>query len=225
MSISPTFREVDKTHNRARISGSEFDKALLGNKCWLESADRSRTELAVSRWTRDPSEGDQLLINRCTGPTLDVGCGPGRLVAALTSKGIACLGVDSSATAVDLTRKRGGLALRRDVFAQLPGEGRWKHVLLADGNVGIGGDPAMLLRRIRRLIRHDGSILLEVDPPGQGIRREKVRLTTIHHQPGSWFNWSWLGMDALADVAKSVQLEISWATRHGARWFAELMIR
>ena len=31
--------------------------------------------------------------------------------------------------------------LRRDLFAPLPGEGRWHHVLLADGNIGIGGDP------------------------------------------------------------------------------------
>ena len=42
--------------------------------------------------------------------------------------------------------RRGGAALRRDVFAPLPGEGRWYTALLADGNVGIGGDPVALLQ-------------------------------------------------------------------------------
>ena len=58
------------------------------------------------------------------------------------------------ALGVDISRGGGGPVpaprvpmLRRDLFAPLPGEGRWEHVLLADGNIGIGGDPARLLRR------------------------------------------------------------------------------
>ena len=31
----------------------------------------------------------------------------------------------------------------------VPGEGRWHTALLADGNIGIGGDPVALLRRVR----------------------------------------------------------------------------
>ena len=42
--------------------------------------------------------------------------------------------------------------VRRDVFARVPGEGRWVRMLVADGNVGIGGDPAMLLARTARLL-------------------------------------------------------------------------
>ena len=41
----------------------------------------------------------------------------------------------------------GGPALVRSVFETLPGEGRWDTVLLMDGNIGIGGDPAALLGR------------------------------------------------------------------------------
>ena len=37
--------------------------------------------------------------------------------------------------------RRGVAALRRNVFDPLPGEGRWDTVLLADGNIGIGGAP------------------------------------------------------------------------------------
>ena len=44
-------------------------------------------------------------------------------------------------------------ALRRDVFEPLPGTGRWQTVLLADGNVGLGGDPLRVLRRAAELLR------------------------------------------------------------------------
>ena len=83
----------------------------------------------------------------CTGPTIDLGCGPGRLVARLVERGVPALGVDQSATAVGLARRSGAPALRRDVFEPLPGTGRWQTVLLADGNVGLGGDPWRVLRR------------------------------------------------------------------------------
>ena len=50
--------------------------------------------------------------------------------------------------AVAQTPDRGVAAIRRNVFDALPGEGRWRTALLADGNIGIGGDPAALLRRL-----------------------------------------------------------------------------
>jgi hypothetical protein len=53
-------------------------------------------------------------------------------------------------------------ALCRDVYAApLPGEGRWRRVLLADGNIGIGGDPPRLLRRCRRLAGAAGLRVLD----------------------------------------------------------------
>ena len=106
--------------------------------------------------------------DRCAGPTLDVGLRPGpargraRPAPAATRSG-----VDICAEAVRQARRRGAAALRGDVFAPLPGEGGWRSVLLADGNIGIGGDPDRLLRRCaRRCCRRGGAILVEVDPPG-----------------------------------------------------------
>jgi hypothetical protein len=132
------------------------------------------------------------------------------------------LGIDTSPTAVTLTRRRGGNALHRDVFNRIPAEGRWKHALLADGNIGIGGDPINLLRRISQLLEKGGSVLIELESPGQGIRHEQVRLCTANDRPGKWFTWSWLGIDALDEVAQAARLEISWTAHEGARWFAEL---
>ena len=81
------------------------------------------------------------MLNLCVGPTIDVGCGPGRLTEALGGLGHLVLGIDVTPEAVGHPCTGARTALRRDVFAPLPGEGRWGTALLADGNVGIGGDP------------------------------------------------------------------------------------
>ncbi|WP_410564542.1 methyltransferase domain-containing protein [Amycolatopsis sp. cmx-4-61] len=201
-------------------TGHEFDRGLLGHRCWLELANGERIELPVERWA-GPSEGDDVLLDACAGPTIDLGCGPGRLTAALAGRGVVALGVDSSRTAVRLTRRRGGSALQRNLFDRLPGEGRWRHALLADGNIGIGGDPAALLRRTARLIAPGGDVLVEVEPPGQGLRHERVRLRPGHADV-AWFTWAWVGVDAIAEVAARAGLRVDWTTRRGHRWFARL---
>ncbi|MEU0530897.1 class I SAM-dependent methyltransferase [Amycolatopsis tolypomycina] len=201
-------------------TGHEFDRGLLGHRCWLELASGERIELPVERWT-EPSDGDDVLLDACSGPTVDLGCGPGRLTAALAGRGVVALGVDSSRTAVALTRRRGGSALQRNIFDSLPGEGRWHHALLADGNIGIGGDPAALLRRTAELIAPGGDVLVELEPPGRGLRHERVRL-----RPGradvAWFTWAWVGVDAIAEVAVRAGMRVDWTTRRGHRWFARL---
>jgi SAM-dependent methyltransferase len=202
------------------LIGTEFDRGLLGHRCWLELANGERVELPVERWTA-PSAGDDVLLDACSGPTIDIGCGPGRLTAALAGRGVVALGVDSSPTAVRLTRHRGGSALQRNVFDHLPGEGRWRHALLADGNIGIGGDPAALLRRTAQLIDADGDVLVELEPPGHGLRHERVRLRP-GHADSAWFAWAWVGVDAVAEVALRAGLRVDWTTRHGHRWFARL---
>ena len=130
----------------------EFAPGLLGQRCWLELATGERITLPTERWRAEPSPGDELLLRHCAGPTLDIGCGPGRLTAALQERGVPALGTDVSPVAVRLTRAAGAMAVRRDVFERQPGEGRWRHALLADGNIGIGGDPVRLLRRVRSVL-------------------------------------------------------------------------
>ncbi|GLY35231.1 methyltransferase type 12 [Amycolatopsis sp. NBRC 101858] len=205
---------------KTALIGNEFDRGLLGHRCWLELATGERVDLPVERWTA-ASEGDEVLLDACAGPTLDIGCGPGRLTAALAARGVVALGVDSSRTAVRLTRRRGGSALHRNVFHHVPGEGRWRHALLADGNIGIGGDPVGLLRRAAQLIAGDGDVLVELEPPGHGLRHERVRLRP-GHADGAWFTWAWVGVDAIAEVAMRAGLRVGWTTRHGHRWFARL---
>lgn len=95
---------------------------------------------AVRRQRAAMAGADDILLSRCQGPVLDVGCGQGRLVAELNARGIVALGVDLSRQAVNLAAARGACVLRRNVTDRLPLEGRWGTILLADGNIGIGGD-------------------------------------------------------------------------------------
>ncbi|GLZ28748.1 methyltransferase type 12 [Lentzea sp. NBRC 105346] len=195
-----------------------FDRGLLGHRCWLELATGERVDLPVERWTAIPSDGDDVLLDACAGPTIDIGCGPGRLTAALTERGVASLGVDISATAVRLTHARGAVAMRRDIFDRVPGEGRWRHALLADGNIGIGGDPLRLLTRAAELVADRGTVLVELDPPGRGIRRDRVRLRP--GEGGAWFTWAWVGVEAIAELAARSALRVAWSACRGHRWFA-----
>jgi SAM-dependent methyltransferase len=193
-----------------------FDVGLAGGECVLEQAGE-RVRLPVDRWHGAADAADGVLLDACHGPTLDLGCGPGRLVAALVGRGVVALGVDNSPLAVALTRSRGGPAVRRDVFGRLPGTGRWSHVLLADGNVGIGGDPVALLRRARKLLRRDGSVLVEVEPPGCGLRRDRARI-----DDGPWFPWARLDVRVVGHTAAAAGLRVRWSRESGGRWFAEL---
>ncbi len=69
--------------------------------------------------------------------------------------------MDVSPEAVDRTIRAGGAALCRSVFDPLPKEGEWGTVLLMDGNIGIGGDPAALLRRTAELAAPGGLLVVE----------------------------------------------------------------
>jgi SAM-dependent methyltransferase len=205
------------------IAVDDFAPGLLGQQCWLELATGERITLQTERWRSDPSPGDELLLRHCTGPTLDIGCGPGRLTAALTGRGVPALGTDVSPVAVRLARAAGAMAVRRDVFESQPGEGRWQHALLADGNIGIGGDPVALMRRVRSVLRPGGSALVELDPPGGGVRHGTVRVATDAEGGGRWFAWAWLAADAVDDVAGAARMSTRWVREAGGRWFAEVV--
>jgi SAM-dependent methyltransferase len=190
---------------------------------WRVRHDDGRSaDLPLAAWAGPQRPGDLGLLARCLGPTVDLGCGPGRLTTLLTAHGVPVLGVDIAPYAVQLTRSRGGLALRRDLFEPLPGEGRWHHVLLADGNVGIGGDPRQLLRRCAELLRPGGSLLCETDQPGTALRLTRARLEPPAGSASEWFPWAHVGPEPVAAMAGAAGL--TWAgewTDHG-RWFAAL---
>lgn len=190
----------------------------------VEYDDGSRAALPLRRWSRPLVAGDRSLLSRIEGPTLDVGCGPGRLVAAVTLTGVPALGIDICAQAVRIARESGAYALRRNVFGRVPAEGRWQTVLLADGNIGIGGDPVTLLTRTRILLARRGRALVELDAPGTPARRVQVRLRSAG-ELSRWFGWAHLGVDDVSAAAAAAALDLETVWKARGRWFASLVVR
>jgi SAM-dependent methyltransferase len=190
----------------------------------LRADDGRLLPLDPARWHGPPTATEKSLLAGLRGPVLDVGCGPGRIVEGLAQRGVAALGVDPARGAVAMARARGCPVLQRSVFAPLPGEGRWATLLLLDGNIGIGGDPIALLNRSRRLIRSDGLVLVEVEPPGWAWVRCRARLER-RDEFGPWFDWSVVGADAIVDMARRSGLMVASLRRaRDDRWFAYLHV-
>lgn len=207
--------------------GQLYDRALTGERCWLRHDDGRVHRLPVHSWLGGRGADtvfDTAVVDLCDGPTIDLGCGPGRLVAHLVQRGIPALGVDQSATAIRLARRSGAPALLRDVFEPLPGTGRWQTVLLADGNVGLAGDPLRVLRRAAELLRAGGRCVAEFDPDIAGVRSSWVRLESSH-SVGPWFKWASVGIDCAATLAEEVGLALVGIHPVGSRVVATLASR
>jgi SAM-dependent methyltransferase len=198
-----------------------FTRALRGHRCAVVGLGDEPMALPVERWAEAADGSDSLLLDLCEGPTLDVGCGPGRLTEGLAERGRVVLGIDIVHEAVRLTRDRGVAALERDVFDALPGEGRWRTALLADGNVGIGGDPVSLLSRLRGLLDPRGRVVAEVARPGVPLRTVWAALECdgARSRP---FRWAVVGVDDVAAVAAAAGFGIATTWHRGGRWCAVL---
>jgi SAM-dependent methyltransferase len=183
--------------------------------------DGAAVDLPLERWLGRATAADESVLDAVVGPVLDVGCGPGRHLAALEKRGVEAVGVDVSAMAVGLARARGATALARSVFDRLPGDGSWRTVLLLDGNVGIGGDPVALLRRVETLLAPDGRILVELEPPGAPTRTGTVRLLAGGRTSGP-VAWARVGVDGVAAAAGAAGFAARAVWDVDERWFASL---
>ncbi len=215
--------------------GHLYDRALGGERCWIRHEDGELRLLPAHRWlgvrcvadgsaaSGDPVDEvfDEAVTQMCTGPTIELGCGPGRLVARLIQRGVPALGIDRSATAIRLAGRGGAPALLGDVFQPLPATGLWQTVLLVDGNVGLGGDPGRILRRAVELLARGGRCIAEFDTEGIGIRSRWVRLESAR-EVGPWFRWASVGVDSAATLAAQVGLTLTSVRLIGGRVIASL---
>ncbi|OBF02911.1 methyltransferase type 12 [Mycobacterium sp. ACS4054] len=220
--------------------GHLYDRALGGERCWIRHDDGELRPLPAHRWLGVrcpddvcPGDGsgdafdedfDEAVTQMCTGPTIELGCGPGRLVARLIQRGIPALGIDRSVAAIRLAGRGGAPVLLGDVFDPLPAMGLWQTVLLVDGNVGLGGDPRRILGRATELLARGGRCVAEFDAEDIGVRSRWVRLESAR-EVGPWFRWASVGVDSAAALAAQVGLTLTGCRLIGGRVIACLAAR
>ncbi|XKK39703.1 class I SAM-dependent methyltransferase [Nocardiopsis sp. ARC36] len=75
-----------------------YSQALASGRgpLFLCRSDGWMLPLEVERWCGGTDAADESVLERAEGDTVDVGCGPGRMVAALTARGHLALGVDTN---------------------------------------------------------------------------------------------------------------------------------
>jgi SAM-dependent methyltransferase len=198
--------------------------AMAFGECpiYVRAEDGVRRALPLERWLGPLAPADVAALDRARGPVLDVGCGPGRHVLALARRGELAVGVDLTSAAVRHARARGARVVWGSVFAPLPGAGRWRTALLLDGNIGIGGRPVELLTRLRELLRPDGRVVCELDPPGSPTRSELVALEDDEGVRSAWFPWARVSADGIERVARRVRMDVHEVWDQDGRWFATL---
>lgn len=217
--------------------GHLYDRALDGERCWIRHDDGELRLLPTHRWLGSRSVAqavarnevldeafDEAVAQMCSGPTIELGCGPGRLVARLVQRGIPALGIDRSAAAVRLAGRGGAPVMLGDVFEPLPGIGCWQTVLLVDGNVGLGGDPLRILGRASELLCRGGRCVAEFDAQAVGIQSRWVRLESAR-DIGPWFRWASVSVDSAATLAAQVGLTLTGVRLIAGRVIANLAAR
>jgi SAM-dependent methyltransferase len=206
------------------VFGDLYERALAGERCVVRDADGRTVELPVDRWLGNHAGDrpfDDAVLAMCDGPTIELGCGPGRLIARLSRDGIPALGVDRSPRAAQIARTQGAPVLCADVFGALPGAGRWRTVLLIDGNVGLGADPGRILRLSRDLLSDGGYCVVEFDARHSGTTSSPVRLE-IGSEAGPWFPWSTVGIDCAEELAESAGMRLKEVQVFGDRALASM---
>ncbi len=111
------------------------------------------------------------------GPSLEIGCGSGRLLLPLLQKGLAVEGLELSAEMLDLCREAaadqglGPVLHEGDMAVFDPGR-TYASVLVPAFTLQLAADPAAALRQFHRLLAPGGVLYLSVFLPMAELHRE-----------------------------------------------------
>ncbi len=188
----------------------------------LRSPLGDEVRLPVGRFFNAADASDRALLATVTGPVLDVGCGPGRIPAALSADGVDALGIDISARVIDQARRNGAQAtLCCALSGALPRVGEWETILLLDGNIGIGGNPVALISRFVQALSPTGFLLVELDPHHSGWESFMARFD-FPSGLGPPFEWAIVGADGLGELCALAGCSFSEPFEISGRLFTKI---
>ena len=210
---------------RCRMLGNLYDRALDGERCWVRHDDGRVDRLPVRSWLggRNADERfDNAVVGAVRRPddrlglrSWTFGGTPGRSGACLHS---------ASISPPPPSRWRAAAAPRHFAATcsiRCQGQAGGRRCCLADGNVGLGGDPWRILRRAGELLRHGGRCVAEFDSAVEGIYTGWVRLESSC-AIGPWFQWASVGIDCAARLADDVGFAVVGIHPIGRRVVASL---
>lgn len=218
MSIAATFGSGGSEPYASALRSTE------SNVLYLRAAGSTGTVtmMDVSRWNADADEADLTLLRSVTGPVLDIGCGPGRMVRAAMQLGLHAVGLDVSPDAIELANRLGGSYVKASVFDRVPGEGMWQTALLVDGNVGIGGDIPALLARCRELLSPSGEIVVELHGDPNHVDHYIGEVVDSLGGQSASFPWAEIGLHRLVGLLPELDLQLAQSWLSGGRSFCRL---
>jgi SAM-dependent methyltransferase len=198
-----------------------MDSALVAPRAQLRFRDGRRDVLNVDRWLGEADEIDHRVLARAAGSVLDIGCGPGRHVEALSQAKTDVLGMDLSPEFVTLAQGYGRPVVLQSVFDPIPGRPDWDSALLLDGSIGIGGCPVTLLRRVANLLASGGRALVETGGPTEVSESLELFLESGRGND-AWFAWASLSVVDAAAASESTGLILTDKWEDSGRWFVQL---
>ena len=184
-----------------------------------------RVTMDVSRWSADADVADLTLLSSVTGPVLDIGCGPGRMVRAARDLGLMAVGIDVSPAAIEVAQQLGGTFIAGSVFDSVSAQGKWQTALLVDGNIGIGGDVRALLARCRDLLGETGEILVELHSDADHEDHYVGEVVDERGGTSASFPWAEIGLNRLAARLPSLGLGLVQSWEINGRSFCRLAKR
>jgi SAM-dependent methyltransferase len=171
-----------------RLSSSELDEASART---VAHYDASAQAFREGTWDHDVSQNHAAFLRAIAGPPpfvlLDLGCGPGRDLAYFRSLGHVAVGLDGSASFVEMARAATGCDVLHQSFLALSLPAGRFHGVFA--NASLFHVPTQELPRVLGELRDalvDGGVLFSSNPHGLDVEGFSGQRYGAYHTLETW---------------------------------------